>query len=136
VAGPGPEAGPDALTAAEEDAAAADVAGYVEWFDADVLVSYDEQGGYGHPDHVACHWIGLAAARVAGVGFVEVVSDAEGDGVSVLPLDRHLERVRSALQRYRSQLAVEGDEVVHVGGQRHPIGTDLALRDVPVGWHA
>jgi N-acetyl-1-D-myo-inositol-2-amino-2-deoxy-alpha-D-glucopyranoside deacetylase len=135
-AGPGAGAGPDALTAADVDAAAADVAGYVEWFGADVLMSYDEGGGYGHPDHVACHWIGLAAARLAGVGFVEVVSDPEPEGVPVLPLDGHLETVRAALQRYRSQLAVAGDDVVHVGGQRHRIGTDVALRDVPVGWHA
>jgi len=136
VAGPGPDAGPDALAAADVDAAAADLAGYLEWFGADVLVSYDEEGGYGHPDHVACHWIALAAARLAGVGFVEVVSDTGVEGVEVTLLDQHLEKVRAALRRYRSQLTLDGDEVVHVGGQRHPIGTSLALRDVPVGWHA
>src|SRR5882757_993421 len=32
---------------------------------ADVLTVYDPAGGYGHPDHVAVHHVGLAAARLA-----------------------------------------------------------------------
>lgn len=31
-----------------------------------VLVSYNEQGGYGHPDHIACYKITLAAFDAAG----------------------------------------------------------------------
>lgn len=33
---------------------------------ADVLVSYDRNGGYGHPDHVRVHEVGVAAAAIAG----------------------------------------------------------------------
>ncbi len=33
---------------------------------ADVLVIYDEHGGYGHPDHVQVHRVGMAAADLAG----------------------------------------------------------------------
>ncbi len=33
---------------------------------ASVLTSYDANGGYGHPDHLAVHRIGAAAARLAG----------------------------------------------------------------------
>lgn len=33
---------------------------------ADVLTSYDPQGGYGHPDHVQVHRVGVLAARLAG----------------------------------------------------------------------
>jgi LmbE family N-acetylglucosaminyl deacetylase len=33
---------------------------------ADVLTVYDEHGGYGHPDHVQVHRVGLLAARLAG----------------------------------------------------------------------
>ncbi len=33
---------------------------------ADVLTSYDSQGGYGHPDHVQVHHVGALAARLAG----------------------------------------------------------------------
>jgi N-acetyl-1-D-myo-inositol-2-amino-2-deoxy-alpha-D-glucopyranoside deacetylase len=31
-----------------------------------VLVSYDERGGYGHPDHIACHLATVAAFEAAG----------------------------------------------------------------------
>lgn len=34
--------------------------------DADVLTIYDRNGGYGHPDHVHAHRVGLEAARLAG----------------------------------------------------------------------
>ncbi len=37
---------------------------------ADVLTSYDARGGYGHPDHLAVHAIGAAAAAVAGTPVV------------------------------------------------------------------
>ncbi|MEN0071151.1 MAG: hypothetical protein AAGC63_09090, partial [Propionicimonas sp.] len=114
--------------------AAADVAAFAEWFRAEVIVSYDDSGGYGHPDHVACHWIALAAAGLAGAGFVEVLSETEPD-TAPITLDHHRDRVREALLRYPSQLGIEGGEVVHVGGQRHLIPTDLAVRDVPTGWH-
>src|SRR4051812_35652819 len=33
---------------------------------ADVLTIYDPVGGYGHPDHIAVHRVGLAAAELAG----------------------------------------------------------------------
>ncbi|MGC3954947.1 MAG: PIG-L family deacetylase [Propionicimonas sp.] len=122
LAGPGPAAGPDSLTAASVEQAAADLAGYARWFGADVLVSYDEFGGYGHPDHVACHHIARAAARLAGIGFAEVVSGAEQPS-----LDQYRPRVAEALRCYRSQLRIEADEVVHVGGQRHPIPTVAAI---------
>lgn len=124
VAGPGPDAGPDSLTSASVDEAAADLAGYATWFQADALVSYDESGGYGHPDHVACHHIAKAAAGLLRIGFVEVVSKA------VEPvLGQYRDRVAEALRCYGSQLRIEGDDVVHVGGQRHPIPTVAAVRD-------
>ena len=35
--------------------------------DADVLTIYDDHGGYGHPDHLQVHRVGLAAGRLAGI---------------------------------------------------------------------
>ena len=35
--------------------------------EADVLISYDANGGYGHRDHVKVHEVGRAAAGIAGV---------------------------------------------------------------------
>jgi LmbE family N-acetylglucosaminyl deacetylase len=37
---------------------------------ADVLTIYDDHGGYGHPDHIQVHRIGLRAAEKAGVARV------------------------------------------------------------------
>ena len=37
---------------------------------ADVLTVYDDHGGYGHPDHIQVHRVGVEAARKAGVGKV------------------------------------------------------------------
>jgi LmbE family N-acetylglucosaminyl deacetylase len=37
---------------------------------ADVLTIYDENGGYGHPDHIQVHRVGVLAARRVGTGKV------------------------------------------------------------------
>jgi len=45
---------------------------------ADVLTSYDAAGGYGHPDHVQVHQVGLLAARLASTPVVlEATVDRE-----------------------------------------------------------
>jgi LmbE family N-acetylglucosaminyl deacetylase len=45
---------------------------------ADVLTTYDAAGGYGHPDHVQVHQVGLLAARMAGTPVVlEATVDRE-----------------------------------------------------------
>lgn len=66
---------------------------------SDVLVTYDEHGGYGHPDHVRVHKVGMAAAERAGTPvvymttmdrdfFVELRKEAaESDYVSEEELD-------------------------------------------------
>jgi LmbE family N-acetylglucosaminyl deacetylase len=33
---------------------------------ADVLTVYDDHGGYGHPDHIQVHRVGMRAAEIAG----------------------------------------------------------------------
>src|SRR5215472_10072574 len=44
---------------------------------ADLLLSYDPQGGYGHPDHVRVHQVGARAAQLAGVRVVEATVPRE-----------------------------------------------------------
>jgi N-acetyl-1-D-myo-inositol-2-amino-2-deoxy-alpha-D-glucopyranoside deacetylase len=130
LAGPAADAGPDSLTAAGVEAPAAHLAAFLEAFRADVLVSYDELGGYGHPDHVACHPIAVAAAAATGVRLLEVVSDARlpADDALAWRSPEQLPAVRRALGCYASQLQVDGDDVVHVGGQRQPIAEVVWLR--------
>ena len=44
---------------------------------ADLLLSYDPQGGYGHRDHVRVHQVGARAAGLAGVRVVEATVPRE-----------------------------------------------------------
>jgi LmbE family N-acetylglucosaminyl deacetylase len=55
-----------AFAAADVDEAGELLAGILRDEGADVLVAYDEHGGYGHPDHVMVHRVGLRAAELAG----------------------------------------------------------------------
>lgn len=127
LAGPGDQAGPDALSLAAPDEIAADIAAYARGRSVDAIVSYDAHGGYGHPDHVALHEPSQTAARMVGVPFWELCSDPDAAGVT-LDTPHQLARVKSALAHHASQLTVDGDEVVHVGGQRQPITLRFTLR--------
>jgi N-acetyl-1-D-myo-inositol-2-amino-2-deoxy-alpha-D-glucopyranoside deacetylase len=129
LAGPGGDAGPDSLTSVPVEQAGADLAAYLRFYAADTLVAYDQHGGYGHPDHVACHHIARAAAALTGTPLVEVVSEPllPVPGAAELALPQWLPSVQRALRHYASQLTVEGAEVVHVGGQRQPIVTTVWL---------
>ena len=51
---------------ADVDEAAARLAAILEEERADVFATYDENGGYGHPDHIQAHRVGLRAAEMAG----------------------------------------------------------------------
>jgi LmbE family N-acetylglucosaminyl deacetylase len=51
---------------ADVDEAAAALAAVLREEQAEVLTAYDEHGGYGHPDHVQVHRVGVRAARMAG----------------------------------------------------------------------
>jgi LmbE family N-acetylglucosaminyl deacetylase len=61
---------PGTFAAADVDEAAGRLAGILEEESADVLVTYDEHGGYGHPDHVQVHTVGVDAALRAGTPVV------------------------------------------------------------------
>lgn len=52
------------------DTVAEQLAGILVAERASVLTTYDARGGYGHPDHIAVHTIGAAAARLAGTPVV------------------------------------------------------------------
>ncbi len=56
---------PGSFAGAEVSEAAAALAAILAAESADVLVTYDEHGGYGHPDHVQVHRVGVAAAELA-----------------------------------------------------------------------
>jgi LmbE family N-acetylglucosaminyl deacetylase len=56
---------PGSFAAADVTEAAAALAAVLADEASDVLVIYDEHGGYGHPDHVQVHRVGMRAAELA-----------------------------------------------------------------------
>lgn len=127
LAGPVDDAPPEALTLAPEPEVTADVLAFIRHLRPDLVVSYDDLGGYGHPDHRAIREAAVDASRAAGVPFAELVPfDAEG--AFVVDASAHLPGVMDALRAHATQLTVDGNHVVHSGGQREPIRTLYGVR--------
>jgi LmbE family N-acetylglucosaminyl deacetylase len=55
-----------AFAAADRDEAAERLAAILRDENAEVLTVYDENGNYGHPDHIQVHHVGIRAAELAG----------------------------------------------------------------------
>ncbi|AKU17661.1 PIG-L family deacetylase [Luteipulveratus mongoliensis] len=55
---------PSAFVRADLDDAAEAVAAHIRRVDADVVVTYDANGGYGHPDHIQTHRVTRAAVQL------------------------------------------------------------------------
>lgn len=62
--------GPGSFWTAPVDEAAKKLAAILEEEQADILTCYDDIGGYGHPDHIQVHRVGLRAAELAGTSRV------------------------------------------------------------------
>jgi len=65
---------PGCFAAADLEEAAGRMAAILGEERADVLVAYDEHGGYGHPDHVMVHRVGMRAAELAGTPRVHLAT--------------------------------------------------------------
>ncbi len=56
---------PGSFAGADVEEAGSALAALLREESAEVLVTYDEHGGYGHPDHIQVHRVGMAAAEMA-----------------------------------------------------------------------
>ena len=130
LAGPAADAGAESLTSAPLTEVADDIAAATTAYGADVVITYDADGGYGHPDHVRCHDATVIACASTGVPLYVVRQEPDDRDPVVIDGAGHLERVQHALRAHRTQLTVVGDDVVHSGGQREPIVTRLSLRRI------
>ena len=72
---------PDAFVRADLDEAAAMVAAHIRAVRPDVVVTYDEHGGYAHPDHIQTHRVTMAALSSL---TAEAEADADGTAVPVV----------------------------------------------------
>ncbi|AWB87692.1 PIG-L deacetylase family protein [Mycetocola zhujimingii] len=129
VAGPADDAPADALARADLADVTADVAALIATVQPDLVISYDDHGGYGHPDHVRIREASLQASVALNVPFAEI-REQQAPGVEWFELEHRRATMTDALRHHASQLTVFGDEVVHSGGQREPIHPSVGLRVV------
>lgn len=74
-----PSAGhPDAFVRADPGEAVALVAAHIRALRPDVVVTYDAQGGYGHPDHIQTHQVTMSA--------LSALAAEAGDGGAAVPV--------------------------------------------------
>jgi LmbE family N-acetylglucosaminyl deacetylase len=85
-----PSGAADAFADADPQRAAERLAALLTEERADVLTVYDPAGGYGHPDHVQVHHVGILAAKLAGT---PVVLEATVDRRLLLRLLRVVHRL-------------------------------------------
>ncbi|GAC1590588.1 MAG: PIG-L family deacetylase [Acidimicrobiales bacterium] len=62
-----PNEAPASFWQADVEEAAGRLAAILTEEGADALTIYDDNGGYGHPDHIQVHRVGVRAAEIAGV---------------------------------------------------------------------
>ena len=127
LAGPAADAAEDALSVAPLAEVADDIVALIAVLRPTLVVSYDDGGGYGHPDHVRAHEAAVLASSATGTPFAEVLERPADDG-EWYDLPEHLALVTDALRAHASQLTVHGTDIVHSGGQREAIGTSAGLR--------
>ncbi|MFM9920169.1 PIG-L family deacetylase [Lacisediminihabitans sp. H27-G8] len=98
----------DSFCAADFGEVAADLATVIDAVKPGAVISYDSNGGYGHPDHVRAHAAARHAAEVMGVPFWIVDADATDSALRV-DVSTVLDRKTAALGAHRTQIVVEGE---------------------------
>ncbi len=71
---------------ADTDEAAEKLAVVIREEHADLLLSYDSRGGYGHRDHIKVHEVGAQAAQLTGVRVIEATMPRELINLVARPL--------------------------------------------------
>lgn len=127
VAGPGDQSDERSLYAANPAEVVADLVAWLRHMDAGLVISYDADGGYGHPDHVRCHEVATAAAAHLGLDFAAVVHEP-AESVVWFELEHLLPVVVEALRHHASQLSVSDNVITHSGGQQEQVYTSVGLR--------
>jgi N-acetyl-1-D-myo-inositol-2-amino-2-deoxy-alpha-D-glucopyranoside deacetylase len=140
---PLPDLERESLCAADPEEVAADVAAVIADTAADAVVSYDETGGYGHPDHIRAHLASRQAAQAMGVPFftIERPDSPRPDTISV-DVTAQLERKTEALRAYPTQITVTADRYALSSGPDRPIAAVECFRRMGEGpraarvaWH-
>jgi mycothiol conjugate amidase Mca len=99
---------PDCFAQADLDAAAARLVRLVREYRPSVIVTYDENGFYGHPDHVNAHRIAVRAYDLAG----DAAHDPESGKAPWSPLKLYYTAIsKSAMAEFWARLRSAGIEL-------------------------
>jgi LmbE family N-acetylglucosaminyl deacetylase len=94
---------------------------------ADVLTVYDEHGGYGHPDHVQVHRVGVLAAELAGTPVVLEATVDRSRLQRVVALMRWVPRLSGLVPASRFATSyLPRDELTHCVDVRPQLGAKKA----------
>ena len=127
LAGPSADSDAEALARSPIDEVTDDIVALLTFAPPDLVISYDRTGGYGHPDHVRVHDAALAASIKRSLPYAEIVH-APAPGAQWYELEAFRGTVTAALHCHASQVTVDGDFLVHSGGQRDRIRASVGLR--------
>ncbi|WP_293694418.1 PIG-L family deacetylase [uncultured Agrococcus sp.] len=132
LAGPADTHDEHSLTAASLHDVVADIDAAIAATEPELILSYDDRGGYGHPDHVRAREAALQTARNRGILFAEFTEERAADDVLWFSLPQHRDAVLAALRQHRTQLTVDRDGrgLTHSGGQWQTLPLDIGLRAV------
>ena len=100
---------PGCFWRADVDEAAGRLAQILREERADVLTVYDDNGGYGHPDHIQVHRVGLRAAELAGTA-------------RVYQLTSNREHMLRGFDMFQAQAAAAGIELPDVSSAPAEMG--------------
>jgi N-acetyl-1-D-myo-inositol-2-amino-2-deoxy-alpha-D-glucopyranoside deacetylase len=121
----------EAFSVVNHDELVADLAAVIEEVAPQIVVSYNDNGGYGHPDHVKAHYVARAAALAYGIPFFVIESaDATEPHIMDVDVTAVADKKRAALVAYRTQLLVRDNEFVSPGGQIEVIAMTERFRRI------
>ncbi|RLP82266.1 hypothetical protein D9V34_10760 [Mycetocola lacteus] len=106
-----------AVTASASASSASDASGLC------ALVTYDSDGGYGHPDHLATHEATLRVATALDLPLFVVLDPADTDFDLEIRRDAHAASVRAAHAAHASQFSLAETSITHSGGQHQDLQT-------------
>lgn len=99
---------PECFWQADVEEAAAELAVILASEGADLLTCYDDQGIYGHPDHVQVHRVGVRAAELAGVGLVYEATVDRDHFSAAMP------KVRAMMAEFGFDDGIDDDEQAEI----------------------
>lgn len=94
---------PECFNQADPDEATGRLVRLVRAYRPHVLISYNAQGGYGHPDHIACHKATLAAFDAAGDAARYPSAGAAWAPLKLYEMNRPRELTRRAWEQMRER---------------------------------